>query len=184
MSLTSNQQAQLLQLARQSITQGLSTGQPVAPPATTDPDLLRPGASFVTLTKDGQLRGCIGTLEARQPLLEDVCQNAFNAAFRDFRFPPLQADELPQVQVEVSVLSAPEDLDCESEAELLQALVPGEDGLIIAEGQHRATFLPQVWEQLPQPAQFVQQLKAKAGLPQNYWSPRLRVQRYRVQKFI
>ena len=81
-------------------------------------------------------------------------------------------------------VSAPEDLDCESEAELLQALVPGEDGLIIAEGQHRATFLPQVWEQLPQPAQFVQQLKAKAGLPQNYWSPRLRVQRYRVQKFI
>ena len=133
----------------------------------------------------GRGRRALGDdLERPGARFERVAHNAFSAAFKDPRFPPLQAAELSNLTLQISVLSAPVEVTFSGEQDLLQQLVPQQDGLILQEGQRRATFLPQVWEQLPQPAQFVQQLKAKAGLPQNYWSPRLRVQRYRVQKFI
>ena len=175
----------LLTLARDSIRQGFETGRPLAvDPAQWPEALQREGASFVTLKRpDGSLRGCIGTLEARQPLVTDVAEHAHAAAFRDPRFQPLAADELDEVHLELSVLSRPEPLPVASEAELLAALQPGEDGLILEDGVHRGTFLPAVWESLPEPVDFVRQLKRKAGLPSDYWSPSLTIKRYRTESF-
>lgn len=141
------------------------------------------GASFVTLTENGQLRGCIGTPEAWRPLKDDVQANAVAAALRDPRFAPLQLHEWPSVRVEVSVLSPLESMECANEAQALAQLRPGVDGLVLACGRHRATFLPQVWEQLPAPAVFLAQLKRKAGLPTHFWSPDLRLQRFTVDKW-
>ena len=144
--------------------------------------LLADGASFVTLTWRGELRGCIGSLQARRPLAVDVMENAKNAAFGDPRFPPVRLEELPELVFEVSVLSAPTPFPVESEEDLLQRVRPGVDGLILEEGSRRATFLPAVWEQLPDPRDFLAQLKRKAGLPGNYWSNSLRVERYHAEK--
>lgn len=141
------------------------------------------GASFVTLTENGQLRGCIGTPEAWRPLKDDVQANAVAAALRDPRFAPLQPQEWPSVRVEVSVLSPLEAMECTNEAQALAKLRPSVDGLALACGRHRATFLPQVWEQLPTPALFLAQLKRKAGLPTHFWSPDLRLQRFTVHKW-
>jgi len=143
--------------------------------------LRRPGASFVTLERDGELRGCIGSIEARRPLAEDVVENARAAAFYDPRFPPLERRELGGLDIHLSVLTPSEPLPAASEAELLAALAPGEDGLILEEGPRRSTFLPQVWESLPEPRDFLRQLKRKAGLPPDHWSPDLRFRRYRVE---
>jgi hypothetical protein len=145
--------------------------------------LKQPGATFVTLTKGGALRGCIGSLAAERPLGADVAANAINAAFRDPRFPPVTAAEWPQVQVEVSLLSTPRTLCFADEAELLDAIVPGEDGLILEADGRRGTFLPQVWENLPDKRQFLAELKLKAGLPAETRITRCRVSRYRVLKF-
>lgn len=142
-----------------------------------------PGASFVTLRLGGELRGCIGSLEARCSLAEDVRQNAVSAALHDPRFPPLTAAELEQVAVEVSELTPLEPVVCTSEAEALAALRPLEDGILIEHGMHRATFLPQVWEQLPEPVDFLRRLKEKAGLAPDFWHPELRVYRYAVRKW-
>lgn len=165
-------------LARHAIADHLGIAHPpdTAPP----PALLTPGASFVTLTRAGQLRGCIGSLEAWRPLLEDVRQNALAAAFRDPRFSPLRAAEWPEIALEVSVLSAPEFLAVSDEEDACRQLQPGRDGVILQAGARRATFLPQVWEKLPDPHDFLAQLKVKAGLPAVGWGPELRLERYTV----
>ncbi len=150
---------------------------------TPHPDLAKPAASFVTLTQKGQLRGCIGSLEARRPLATDITENAIAAAFNDPRFPPLRRTELEQTRIEVSLLDTPEPIDFSDETEALGQLCPGVDGLILNCGQHRATFLPQVWESLPTPRLFLELLKLKAGLPGDFWSPALRLSRYSVQKW-
>ncbi len=174
----------LLRVAAASIAHGLETGRPLpVDPAEYPPALRVPGAAFVTLHLHGRLRGCIGSLEARRPLVVDVAENAYAAAFRDPRFPPLLAAEFPQVEIEISRLTPAEPLTVSSEAELLQRLQPGVDGLILEEGAHRATFLPAVWETLPDPREFLAQLRVKAGLPPDYWSPTLRLYRYRTEAF-
>lgn len=143
-----------------------------------------PGASFVTLTlgrvPGGALRGCIGSLEARRPLREDVEANAVAAALHDPRFAPLTARELDDTVVEVSVLSAPAALPAADEAELLARLRPGVDGVVLSACGRRATFLPQVWEQLPDPADFLARLRRKAGLPADYWGRDVVVETYTV----
>ncbi len=145
--------------------------------------LEEPGATFVTLTLHGQLRGCIGSLEAHRPLIEDVKHNAIAAAFKDPRFQPLSKEEFAEVVIEVSQLSPPKPIQFSSEQNALEQLIPGIDGVIIELGRYRATFLPQVWAQLPQPQVFIAHLKNKAGLPQDYWSDDIRLSRYSVQKW-
>ncbi len=141
------------------------------------------GASFVTLHLNGNLRGCIGSLVAHQPLIEDVRDNAVSAAFKDPRFPPLSAREFPDVHIEVSVLTAPEAMQFTDETDALSQLQPKIDGVIFTSGQHKATFLPQVWEQLPTPEYFMAHLKQKAGLPAAFWSADVKLERYRVEEF-
>lgn len=143
----------------------------------------RPGATFVTLTQEGELRGCIGSLEARRALEADVRANAVAAAFRDPRFPPLLRRELEATQVEVSLLSAAVRIDFEGEDDLLAGLRPGVDGLVIESGFRRATFLPQVWESLPEPRDFLAALKRKAGLPADARGAALVASRYTVAKW-
>ncbi|HHB11895.1 MAG TPA: AmmeMemoRadiSam system protein A [Chromatiales bacterium] len=174
----------LLQVARDSIAHGLRTGRPLpVDPADFDPELQAQRATFVTLEEGGQLRGCIGHLEAIQPLVADVAENAFNAAFRDPRFPPVRAGEFDALEIHISVLSPPEPMAFDSEGDLLRQIRPGVDGLILEEGVYKGTFLPSVWEQLPDPRQFLAQLKMKAGLPPNYWSDTLKVSRYTTESF-
>jgi AmmeMemoRadiSam system protein A len=141
------------------------------------------GATFVTLTKQGELRGCIGTLQAHRPLIEDVRENAHAAAFRDPRFPPVRRDEFDDVSVEISLLSDPEPMAFATEAEALVRLRPHIDGVVLEYGYHRATFLPQVWEQLPDPRQFLKHLKRKAGLAPDFWTDDMLLSTYGVQKW-
>lgn len=172
----------LLQLARASIHAAL--GQPLTANGDTEhPQLAQPGATFVTLTQAEELRGCIGSLEAWRPLQQDVQANAIAAALRDPRFAPLTQAELNYTRVEVSLLSAPQPFSFADEANALAQLRPGIDGVILQEHGRRATFLPQVWEQLPQAEVFIAHLKRKAGLPANYWSESIRLFRYTVQKW-
>ena len=150
---------------------------------TPHPELAKLAASFVTLTQKGQLRGCIGSLEARRALAADVAENALAAAFSDPRFPPLRCAELEQTRVEVSLLDTPQPLKFTDEADALGQLCPGVDGLILSCGHHRATFLPQVWESLQTPKLFLDHLKLKAGLPADFWGPNVALSRYGVQKW-
>lgn len=174
----------LLRVARESIGHGLRHGGPLDTAADHYPPALRaPRACFVTLETGGELRGCIGTLEARRPLVEDVAGNAFSAAFRDPRFPPLHADELERLDIHISVLSPSQPIAFDSEDDLIAQLRPGADGLILSAPGHRGTFLPSVWESLPQPEEFLRQLKRKAGLPANYWSQDIEVERYTAETF-
>lgn len=145
--------------------------------------LRRPGASFVTLRIDGELRGCIGSVEARRPLGDDVAHNARAAAYRDPRFPPLCPGERSRLQVEVSVLSPRETIQAASEAEAIQSLRPGLDGVYFEFHELTATFLPQVWEGIPEPLAFLGELRRKAGLPSRFWHPDVRLSRYTVEKF-
>lgn len=170
----------LLQLARSAIAEKL--GVPAEAPGDA-PFLAEPGASFVTLTQEGQLRGCIGSLEARRPLGLDVRENALAAAFRDPRFPPLVREEFPTTEVEVSLLSPLEPLAFASREEALTQLRPFVDGVVFEFGHHRSTFLPQVWESLPDPEDFLEQLKRKAGLPLGFWADGMRLSRYTVAKW-
>ncbi len=147
------------------------------------PALREPGATFVTLHRDGVLRGCIGSVAARRPLGADVQANAEAAAFRDPRFAPLARHEFDLVDVEVSLLSASERMYCADESEVLAQLRPHVDGVILDCGTYRSTFLPQVWAQLPEPAEFLAALKRKAGLPADYWSAQIELSRYTVAKF-
>ncbi|HLF55386.1 MAG TPA: AmmeMemoRadiSam system protein A [Thermoanaerobaculia bacterium] len=145
--------------------------------------LAAPGASFVTLHRGGELRGCIGSIEPRRALVEDVAANARAAALEDIRFDPVVARELAELEVELSVLSPLSPLSAGSRAELLARLRPGVDGLVLEELHHRATFLPAVWEQLPEPIDFLAQLERKAGLAVGHWSTTLRFWRYAVESF-
>lgn len=145
--------------------------------------LEEPGATFVTLTLQGQLRGCIGSLEAYRPLIDDVQRNAVSSAFRDPRFPPLSKEEFADAIIDVSLLSKPELLRFNSEDDALAQLTPGRDGVIIEYGSNRATYLPQVWAQLADPHEFISRLKQKAGIPENFWSDDIRILRYTVQKW-
>jgi AmmeMemoRadiSam system protein A len=170
----------LLAIARASISTAL--GQPLQ--AAEDAHWLQEwGASFVTLTQHGQLRGCIGTLQARRCLLADVKSNAVSAALHDPRFLPLKASELAQTEIEVSVLSPMQALQFENEQHALAQLQPGVDGIALEYAHHRGTFLPQVWEQLPDGRDFLTQLKRKAGLPPGFWSEELKLYRYSVAKY-
>lgn len=170
----------LLQLARAEIAAQL--GQPATPPPA-HAWLREPGACFVTLTRQGELRGCIGTLEAHRPLAVDVRENAVAAAFRDPRFRPLSRAEFEEIRVEVSLLSPTEALAVASEEHALAALRPGVDGIVFEYRHFRSTFLPQAWEQLPEPADFLAQLKRKAGLPPDFWADAVRLSRYTVTKW-
>lgn len=180
--LSTELQTQLLTVAKASLRYGLEHGLALALDYHAyAPELQQPLASFVTLEIAAQLRGCIGSLEARRPLVVDVAENAFAAGFRDRRFPPLKATELAQLSVHISLLSTPEALLFKDEADLLQQLRPQVDGLILQVGAQRGTFLPAVWDSLPEPMQFLQQLKLKTGLARTYWSPELRAFRYTCQ---
>ena len=170
----------MLILARNAIAAEL--GEALLPEAES-PELNQPGACFVTLTKEGQLRGCIGSLEARRSLRDDVRANACAAAFRDPRFARLSREDFPRVQVEISLLSKPQPLTFSGEEDALGQLLPNVDGVVLEIGNHRSTFLPQVWDQIPEPRQFLAQLKLKAGLPPAFWSAELRLSRYQVQKW-
>ena len=155
------------------------------PPAT-EPDhpaLHRVGATFVTLTQQGELRGCIGSLEAHHALDQDVRANARAAAFRDPRFMPLTETELARTRVEVSLLAPAMPLAFTSEADAIRQLRPGIDGVILEYAMHRGTFLPQVWESLPEPHRFMAHLKQKAGLSPNFWSNGIKLFRYEVTKW-
>lgn len=182
--LSPNQRHYLLDIARRSIAHGLTYHRPLAIEDKDIPDeLRRMAATFVTLEIDGTLRGCIGTLEARRPLVEDVAENAYTAAFHDLRFPPLTADELPLLEIRISVLSEPKETVVRSEAELLAKLRPGVDGLVLQDGVRRVTFLPSVWQALPDPRRFVEQLKQKAGWRRGHWSREMKVFLYQTEQF-
>lgn len=140
-------------------------------------------ACFVTLTRQGELRGCIGTLEAHRSLLDDVRANARSAAFHDPRFAPLKTKELDHIDIEVSLLSVAQPLLFDDEQDALRQLQPGIDGLVFEFGRYRSTFLPQVWQQLPDSREFMAQLKRKAGLSSDFWSDQVRLQRYSVSKW-
>ncbi len=170
----------LLSIARAAISTAL--GRPVTA-AEEGPWLRQPGACFITLTQRQQLRGCIGSLEARRPLLADVKSNAVSAALHDPRFVPLTLAELDITDLEVSVLSASQPLQFSSEADALSQLRPGVDGVIFEFGHYRSTFLPQVWEQLPSPSVFMAHLKRKAGLAPDFWDKGVQLQRYTVCKW-
>lgn len=170
----------LIPLARAAIKEALG-GEPTHPRDTPE-WLFEPGASFVTLTKGGALRGCIGSLEAGRPLIDDVRANAVAAALRDPRFPPLDATELERVTVEVSVLSPPSPLNVDGFAGAYGTLRPGVDGVILrVDARHSATFLPQVWEELPHPADFLSQLWLKAGVEPGVWHEGTRLHTYTVR---
>lgn len=184
MAYDQNLRTVLLEVAAESIAHGLRQGRPLAVDPDAYPEPLRDlRATFVTLKRHGQLRGCIGVLEAIRPLVEDVAQNAFAAAFEDPRFHPLGADEYPELDLKISILTPPEPLVFSSEEELIAQLRPGVDGLILSDRGHRGTFLPAVWEELPEPRAFLEHLKRKAGLPFGYWSDSLRVSRYETESF-
>ena len=178
------ERATLLDIAARSIAYGLEHQRPLEPNPTDYPEPLRAiRATFVTLERHSDLRGCIGVLDAFRPLVLDVAQNAFAAAFEDPRFPPLRAAEYPELTLKLSVLTPAEPLSFGSEAELLAQIRPGVDGLILSDRGRRGTFLPSVWEQLPDPRDFLEHLKRKAGLPMGHWSDSLRVARYGTESF-
>jgi len=169
----------LLAIAREALEHEADT---VVAPGWEADWLRAPAATFVTLTLDGELRGCIGSLEPRRPLGDDVMYNA-RAAARDARFPPLPRHRVRELGVEVSLLTPREAVAVSSEEEALALLRPGVDGVVLEYGSLCATFLPQVWEHLPEPLAFLTELRRKAHLPGRFWHPDLRISRYRVEKF-
>jgi len=170
----------LLGIARSSLKRAVGVEGEIPP----TPKLLQDkGACFVTLRASGRLRGCIGSLRAYRSLAEDVAANAEAAALRDPRFPPVSADELDDIRIEVSTLGPTEQMNVSSERELLETVKPGIDGLILEHGSHRATFLPAVWKEVPEPEEFVRRLKVKAGLEPDYWSEEMIVRRYSTRSF-
>jgi len=172
----------LLGLAKQSIRYGLDHGQLMTFDSTQYPVALnQKQAAFVTLKKQGVLRGCIGSLIAQRPLIDDVVHRAYSAAFEDPRFPKLEDVEWPQIDVSISVLSEPHLMQFDSEAHFLTQLQPGRDGIILVEGQKQSTFLPSVWQEIPEPEMFISRLKMKAGLPSNYWSETIKAYVYHAE---
>ena len=182
--LSDNNRKILKDLAKASIEHGLKYGRPLQVDlATISDELTLQRATFVTLEKNGQLRGCIGMLEVYRPLAEDIVENSYSAAFSDPRFPQLIQSELDDLSIHLSILSPAESIPCQSEEELIQQLRSNVDGLILEDGLHRATFLPSVWESLSEPVDFIRHLKKKAGLPENHWSEELRAYRYTTESF-
>lgn len=183
--LTDGEKQTLLKLARESIKFALHGKK--LPKLNLDsftPALREQGASFVTLTVQDQLRGCIGALEARQPLVEDVREHAIAAALEDPRFLPVEKNELNRIRIEVSILSVPQVLKYESSQELIQKLKPHIDGVIIKQGERKATFLPQVWEKVSNPKEFMNQLCYKLSGDPNLWQEtKLQVFTYQVEEF-
>jgi AmmeMemoRadiSam system protein A len=172
----------LLEVARTSIENGLRTGQALeVNPSDFAPALRSLRASFVTLHIERALHGCMGSLEAKQPLVTDVAANAFGAAFRDPRFEAISEHQLELLTLHVSVLSPLERLDVDSEASLITQVRPKIDGVLLREGAKLGTFLPGVWESIPDPRTFLRELKRKAGLPADYWSNTLEVYRYTTE---
>lgn len=180
--LSTEQGQQLIKLAHQAISRALDQQETVDVDLNAD-WLKQPGATFVTLTKQHDLRGCIGSLEAWRPLRDDVVHNALAAAFNDPRFAPVSLSEWPAIKVEVSLLSPPREMQVTSEENAIAQLRPHIDGVILEYGLNRGTFLPQVWDSLPDPHQFMAHLKLKAGLPVKFWNDRLKLSRYEVQKW-
>jgi len=179
---TEAQRETMLLMARGSIATLLAGQSPAVPATEALPDWLRARrACFVTLESHGHLRGCIGSLEAGRPLGVDIILNAISAASRDYRFAPLQPDE--PVSIHLSILSVLSEVAVSSETELLGMLRPDIDGVVFQAGTHRATFLPVVWHSLKTPAQFMSELKRKAGLSPNYWSDQVRIWRYHTESF-
>lgn len=183
--LTQEEKRLLLKLARQALESGVR-GQPLLPldQSTLTPVLRTEGASFVTLTEGGELRGCVGALEPYQSLVEDVREHAVAAALQDYRFPPVQVDELVGIEIEVSRLILPEPLDYTTADDLLARLRPGVDGVILRDGFRRATFLPQVWEKVADKEEFLSHLCLKMGASPELWRRKhLEVLVYQVEEF-
>ena len=171
----------LLKLARDNVeaaVKGLPAVVPAGPPAQTKESR----GCFVTLTKRGSLRGCIGYIEPIKPLYEAVIDNAKNAALEDPRFTPVALQELSEIKIEVSVLTKPEPIEYKDSADLLNTIVAGIDGLILTKGYYQSTYLPQVWEQLPDKIQFLENLSVKGGMPPDGWKT-ANVKRYRAVHF-
>jgi len=182
--LDKRQEKLLLELAFRSIEHGLKYGREMAIDVEDfPPDLRAKRATFVTLKVDHDLQGCIGTLEAYRPLVTDVCANAYAAAFSDPRFQALTYRQLGSLTLSVSVLNPAEELHFNSEAELIEQLRPGIDGLILQQEWRRGTFLPSVWSSLPDKQNFLAHLKMKAGLSGDYWSDNIRAYRYTTHVF-
>ena len=183
--LTESEKQTLLVLARQSIELAVHKRPlPHLKLAEYSPALQADGASFVTLTIGGELRGCIGALEAYQPLVQDVCEHAAAAAMEDYRFPPVRGVEVDKLEIEISRLTLPEPLVYNQPLELLNKLRPGMDGVILRDGMRRATFLPQVWEKVPDTGDFLTHLCLKMGAPGNLWQRKmLQVLTYQVEEF-
>jgi uncharacterized protein len=183
--LTPEEQQTLLRMAREAMEHAVRGEKlPLLDRSALTPSLLEPGASFVTLTVRGQLRGCIGALEAHQPLVDDVREHAVAAALEDPRFPRVRQDELSRIQVEVSRLTRPVPLAYKGADDLLSKLRPHVNGVILRDGLRRATFLPQVWEKIPDPSEFLDQLCYKMGAAHGYWRKRrLEVFVYQVEEF-
>lgn len=184
-SLSLEQRQELLCMARQAL-EAAVRGQPLPPleverlPA----EFQAHGAAFVTLTRKGDLRGCIGALEAYQPLAEDVREHAVAAALQDFRFPPVQPDELADIEIEISRLTEPKPLAYDGSDDLVHKLRPGVDGVVLRDGWKRATFLPQVWDKLPDPEDFLSNLCYKMGVSPDQWRhKKLEVLIYQVEEF-
>lgn len=184
MEFSNNKQGKvLLQVARAAIAGSLRISHAALDIEEHMSWLAKPGATFVTLMQSGELRGCIGSLQACDPLIEDVSSNALSAAFRDPRFMPLTAGELGFIDIEVSLLSELQPMNFVTEADALVQLRPNIDGVVLEYEHYRSTFLPQVWENLPQPQQFLAQLKLKARLPESFWAEDIRLSRYTVSKW-
>jgi hypothetical protein len=176
---------QLLTLAREALEAAVRRQSP--PPvdeSALSAAVLSVGCCFVTLTHRGNLRGCIGALQPMEPLFEDVRHHAVQAALEDYRFPPMTPAEIPGLEIEISVLTEPQLLDYDDPEDLLHRLRPAVDGVVLREGLHRATFLPQVWEHFSDPQDFLGALCEKMGVPSDTWRrTKLRVQTYQVEKF-
>jgi AmmeMemoRadiSam system protein A len=183
--LTSEEKDSLLQFAREALIEGVR-GQPLSPldHNTLTSRLKQPGATFVTLTIDRELRGCIGTLEATRPLIEDVRVHAVAAALEDYRFPAVQEEEVSKIRIEISRLTTPELLEYDNPEELLDHIRPGLDGVVLLQGVRRGTFLPQVWGKVPEKEIFLSMLCRKMGMPSDKWrSTELQVFTYQVEEF-
>lgn len=182
--LSDEDRQRLLEVAAESIRHGLRIGRPLdVDLAGCSEPLRQHRSSFVTLRIAGALRGCIGSVEGSRPLVRDVAINAFGAAFQDPRFLPLSPEEFPRLDYHISVLSGFEPLRFRGEAELLDKIRPGIDGLVIEYGPYRGLLLPSVWTDLPEKADFLRHLKLKAGLPPDFWSDQVRVERFTSESF-
>ena len=184
-TLTDSEKEILLNLARLTVERVVAgQSKPHIELVMYSPRLQQDGASFVTLTRHGMLRGCIGALEAYQPLVQDVSEHAEAAALDDYRFPPVQSDEVEHLEIEISVLTPSMPFHYETAEELLKNLRPGIDGVVLHDGSRRATFLPQVWEQVPEPVEFLSHLCKKMGSPGDLWrKKKLQVETYQVEEF-